>query len=176
MLTWMNFISTMFPMVIAAIGHIKAQSGKTTEQIIADAGIRLDENDQKLLEDLIRLGVLDAPTAKASRQAIQAVPSFSYADGKVASDDGWSYDIKEAFLSQLNAQPQYRGLTDVDIVSKVPAGAYFVTNMATGLADDDYRKKHGVAEGGWPVQSDFGAWLEDNRQAIWNDAAGWFTE
>ena len=46
------------PRIIELIQHIKAQSGKTTEQILDEAGATLSENDRKLLEDLSRLGVL----------------------------------------------------------------------------------------------------------------------
>jgi len=46
------------PVFIAAWQHIKAQSGKTNDEILADAGATLDANDRKLIEDLIRLGVL----------------------------------------------------------------------------------------------------------------------
>ena len=43
--------------VAALIKHIKEQSGKSTDQILADAGVTLDENDKMLLEDRIRLGM-----------------------------------------------------------------------------------------------------------------------
>jgi hypothetical protein len=51
-------ISNLTPVLIAAIQRIKAQSSLTTEQIIASTGVTLDENDEKLIEDLIRLGVI----------------------------------------------------------------------------------------------------------------------
>lgn len=51
-------ITNLTPVLISTIMHIKAQSGKTTEEIIADAGITLEANDRKLIEDLVRLGVL----------------------------------------------------------------------------------------------------------------------
>ena len=43
--------------VAALIKHIKEQSGKTTDQILADAGATLDATDKMLLEDRIRLGM-----------------------------------------------------------------------------------------------------------------------
>ena len=43
--------------VAALIKHLKEQGGKTTDQILADAGATLDENDKMLLEDRIRLGM-----------------------------------------------------------------------------------------------------------------------
>ena len=46
------------PVLVAAIQHIKAQTGKTTDEIIADAGATLDANSVKLIQDLARLGVL----------------------------------------------------------------------------------------------------------------------
>jgi len=112
------------------------------------------------------------------------MPTFTYSDGKVASED-WSYDIKATFDSQLKDQPQYRRLEEIHTPSGVPSGAYHVANMSTGLADDDYRAKQGILPtvvGQWPSSSDFAVWLEEsdgtqtNRQRIWNDAAVWFTE
>jgi hypothetical protein len=48
------------PEIIAAvanlINYIKKQSGMTTDEILARAGVTLDENEQMLLEDQIRLG------------------------------------------------------------------------------------------------------------------------
>ena len=42
--------------VIAALMiHIQQQSGKTTDEILADAGSTLDENELKLVADQIRL-------------------------------------------------------------------------------------------------------------------------
>ena len=43
--------------VAALIKHIQQQNGKTTDQILADAGVSLDETDKMLLEDRIRLGM-----------------------------------------------------------------------------------------------------------------------
>jgi len=51
-------ITNLTPMLILAISHIKAQGGQTTDEIIANAGVVLDANDKKILEDLIRLGVI----------------------------------------------------------------------------------------------------------------------
>lgn len=51
-------ISNLTPLLITAISHIKAQSGQTTDEIIASAGVVLDSNERKLIEDLKRLGVL----------------------------------------------------------------------------------------------------------------------
>lgn len=48
----------LLPRIIELIAHMKAQSGKTTEQILDEAGTTLAENDRKLLEDLVRLGVI----------------------------------------------------------------------------------------------------------------------
>jgi hypothetical protein len=45
--------------------------------------------------------------------------------------------------------------------------------MAIGLADDDYRAKYGVMPG--TNQSEFGQWIDGNRQAVYNEAQGWFT-
>jgi hypothetical protein len=42
--------------VAALIRHIQQQSGKTTDQILADADATLDETERMLLEDKIRLG------------------------------------------------------------------------------------------------------------------------
>jgi len=43
--------------VAALIKHIQAQSGKTTDQILDDAGAMLDDTDKRLLADRIRLGM-----------------------------------------------------------------------------------------------------------------------
>lgn len=43
--------------VAALIKHIKEQTGKNTDEILADANVTLDENDKMLLEDRIRLGM-----------------------------------------------------------------------------------------------------------------------
>lgn len=43
--------------VAALIRHIQQQSGKTTDQILADADASLDETERMLLEDKIRLGM-----------------------------------------------------------------------------------------------------------------------
>ena len=43
--------------VAALIKHIQQQNGKTTDEILADAGATLDVNDKMLLEDRIRLGM-----------------------------------------------------------------------------------------------------------------------
>lgn len=43
--------------VAALIKHIQQQTGKTTDQILADAEATLDETDKLLLEDRIRLGM-----------------------------------------------------------------------------------------------------------------------
>ena len=110
------------------------------------------------------------------------MPTFTYLDGKVTSED-WSYDIKKNFLEALVEHPQYRRLEEIHTPSGVPAGAYHVANFVTGYADDDYRAKQGImptAIGQMPSASAFADWLEQgdpkNRQVIWNDAAVWFTE
>ena len=51
-------ITNITPVLIAAITHLKAQTGKTTDEILADAQVTLDANDAKLIEDLKRLGVI----------------------------------------------------------------------------------------------------------------------
>ena len=43
--------------VAALIKHIQQQNGKTTDQILADAGATLDDTDKMLVEDRIRLGM-----------------------------------------------------------------------------------------------------------------------
>ena len=43
--------------VAALIKHIQQQTGKTTDQILADAQATLDDTDRMLLEDRIRLGM-----------------------------------------------------------------------------------------------------------------------
>lgn len=50
----LNFL----PVFISAWQHIRAQTGKTNDEILADAGATFDANSKKLIEDLIRLGVL----------------------------------------------------------------------------------------------------------------------
>jgi hypothetical protein len=48
------------PEIVAAVAnlikYIKEQSGMTTDQILARAGVTLDDNEKMLLEDQIRLG------------------------------------------------------------------------------------------------------------------------
>jgi hypothetical protein len=48
------------PEIVAAVAnlikYIKEQSGMTTDQILARAGVTLDDNERMLLEDEIRLG------------------------------------------------------------------------------------------------------------------------
>ena len=51
-------ITNLTPVLVAAIQRMKDQSGLTTDQIIIATGITLDENDKKLIDDLVRLGVL----------------------------------------------------------------------------------------------------------------------
>lgn len=51
-------ITNLTPVLIATIQHIKAQSGMSTDEILAAAGVQLDLNDQKLIDDLKRLGVI----------------------------------------------------------------------------------------------------------------------
>lgn len=48
-------IQNLTPVLIAALQHVRKQKDKTTLQIIEDAGIILQDNERKLLEDLIRL-------------------------------------------------------------------------------------------------------------------------
>ena len=52
------FLTQFAPVFIAAIQHIKSQTGKTTDEIFSEAQIVLDSNSAKLLEDLKRLGVV----------------------------------------------------------------------------------------------------------------------
>lgn len=99
--------------------------------------------------------------------------TFSYSGGTASASNGWSYSIKAAFLSQQSLQPQYKTLTQPQITAGgIPQGAYFLANMAIGVADDDYRAKYGTIPG--TNLSEFGQWVDENRQPIWNDAAGWF--
>lgn len=51
-------VSNLTPVLIAALQHVRSQKDKTTLQIIEEAGIILQENERKLLEDLIRLGAV----------------------------------------------------------------------------------------------------------------------
>lgn len=48
------------PEIVAAVAnlikYIKEQSGMSTDEILARAGVTLDENEKMLLEDQIRLG------------------------------------------------------------------------------------------------------------------------
>lgn len=50
-----NEAATLAPIVIELIQRIRSQSNMTTEQILARAGVTLDENKRMLLEDLERL-------------------------------------------------------------------------------------------------------------------------
>jgi len=43
--------------VAALIKHIQQQNGKTTDEILAEAGATLDDTDKMLVEDRIRLGM-----------------------------------------------------------------------------------------------------------------------
>jgi hypothetical protein len=43
--------------VAALIKHIQQQTGKTTDEILADAEANMDETDKLLLESRIRLGM-----------------------------------------------------------------------------------------------------------------------
>jgi hypothetical protein len=43
--------------VAALIKHIQQQTGKTTDEILADAEANMDETDKLLLESRIRLGI-----------------------------------------------------------------------------------------------------------------------
>lgn len=52
------FLTQFTPVLIAAIVHIKQQTGKTTDEIFSEAQITLDSNAAKLIEDLKRLGVI----------------------------------------------------------------------------------------------------------------------
>ena len=90
--------------------------------------------------------------------------NFNYSGGIVSGSNGWSYDIRVRFDSQMAAQPQYKSLTD---------GYKHLANMAIGLADDNYRAAYGVMPG--TNLSEFGQWIDSNRQAIYSDAQGWFT-
>ena len=90
--------------------------------------------------------------------------NFNYSGGIVSGSNGWSYDIRVRFDSQMAAQPQYKSITD---------GYVHLANMAIGLADDNYRAAYGVMPG--TNQSEFGQWIDSNRQAVYSDAQGWFT-
>lgn len=91
--------------------------------------------------------------------------NFNYSAGTASASNGWSYNIRARFDSQLSAQPQYRTLAD---------GWRYIANMAIGLADDDYRAKFGVMPG--TNLSEFGQWIDNNRQAVYNEAQGWFVQ
>jgi hypothetical protein len=58
LITLLPQLIQFLPVFIAAIQHLKAQTGKTTQQILDEAGDILDANDRKLIEDLVRLGVI----------------------------------------------------------------------------------------------------------------------
>jgi hypothetical protein len=90
--------------------------------------------------------------------------NFSYSGGTVTGSNGWSYPIRARFDSQMAAQPQYKSIAD---------GYVHLANMAIGLADDNYRSLYGVMPG--TNQSEFGQWIDGNRQAVYADAQGWFT-
>lgn len=45
-------IGTLALIVAQLIEHIRAQTGKTTDQILADAGVTLDDNEKQLLADI----------------------------------------------------------------------------------------------------------------------------
>ena len=90
--------------------------------------------------------------------------TFNYSSGMASASNGWAYNIRGAFDSQLNLQPQYRTLVD---------GYRYVANMAIGLADDDYRARYGVMPG--TNQSEFGQWIDMNRNAVYVDAQTWFS-
>ncbi len=90
--------------------------------------------------------------------------NFTYGSGVASGSNGWSYSIRARFDSQMAAQPQYKGIVD---------GYIHLANMAIGLADDDYRSKYGVMPG--TNLSEFGQWIDGNRQAVYNEAQGWFT-
>ncbi len=90
--------------------------------------------------------------------------NFTYGGGVATGSNGWSFSIRSRFDSQLASQPQYKGILD---------GWKYVANMAIGLADDDYRSKYGVIPG--TNLSEFGQWIDGNRQAVYNEAQGWFT-
>lgn len=51
-------ITNLTPVLVAAIQHLKAQSGMSTDEILAAADVVLSENESKLIEDLKRLGVI----------------------------------------------------------------------------------------------------------------------
>jgi hypothetical protein len=61
-------------------------------------------------------------------------------------------------------QPQYKSIAD---------GHRYLANMAIGLADDDYRSKFGVIPG--TNLSEFGQWIDSNRESVYSDAQSWFT-
>jgi len=90
--------------------------------------------------------------------------NFSYSNGNVSASNGWSYSIRGAFDYQYQNQPQYKTIAD---------GYRYLANMAIGIADDDYRAKYGVMPG--TNLSEFGQWIDGNRQAVYSEAQGWFT-
>lgn len=90
--------------------------------------------------------------------------NFSYSSGTVTGSNGWSFSIRSRFDSQMAAQPQYKSIAD---------GYVHLANMAIGLADDNYRSLYGVMPG--TNLSEFGQWIDGNRQAVYADAQSWFT-
>lgn len=97
-------------------------------------------------------------------KGLDGTVSFTYGGGVATGSNGWSFNIKSKFDSQLAGQPQYKGLVD---------GWRYIANMAIGLADDNYRALYGVIPG--TNLSEFGQWIDAHRQAVYNEAQGWFT-
>jgi len=47
--------ANILAIIASLMNHIQQQSGKTTAEVLADAGATLDANETRLLEDQIRL-------------------------------------------------------------------------------------------------------------------------
>jgi len=109
---------------------------------------------------------------------------FIYAYGVVvARDVRWSYDVRKSFEGNLQGQPNYKALMREHPVHKVPEGAAFIANMATGQMDSNFRSFAGMPDSSPAVESDLAKWLDTvqedigqtPRQAIFQDAALWFS-
>lgn len=109
---------------------------------------------------------------------------YDGSDGSVASSEGWVYSIRDAALRQLELQPQYRSLLGQGWIGNpsVSMCAYYMANMAVGLADGSYRQSTNVHDiignDGTvrPVMSAFAAFIEDYRPMIYVDVERWINE
>lgn len=51
-------IPNLLPLFIQAINQIKGQTGLTTDQIFAQAGVNIDDTDKIVIDELKRIGVI----------------------------------------------------------------------------------------------------------------------